>query len=119
VKHDDLERMLADESAITPSAGFLTSVMEAVEREAAAPPPLEFPWFRALPGLLATAAAIIAAVWHGIGSLRDPVSLAAFDEQVRQLTALAAAMGLHWLLLAMAITIVSVMLPLGLLRSPS
>jgi len=108
--HDELERLRADEDSIAPSAGFLGSVMEAVEREAAAQRPLEFPWSRALPGLLATAAALGVALWRGIGSLNDP----AFDEEVRQLLALATGAGLHWLSLAVAITILSVTLPLAL-----
>lgn len=114
--HDDIERILADDDTMTPSAGFLTSVMEAVGREAAAPSPLKFPWVRALPGLLATIAALAVAIWHGIGSLTNPASFAVFDQQLRQLAALAAGMGLHWVLFAVAITILSVMLPLRLTR---
>jgi hypothetical protein len=114
--HDDVERILADEDTITPSARFLPSVMAAVQLEAAAPHPLEFPWFRAAPGFLATIAAFAAATWHGIGLLKDPAFIAAFGEQTRELTLLATGMGLHWLLLAVAITILSVMLPLSLMR---
>ena len=114
---DDIERLLADEDEITPSAGFMASVMEAVEREATSPPPLEFPWLRALPGFLAMTAALAAATWHGIGSLSDPAQLEAFAAQVRQITVFAASIGLQWTLLAVAITLVSVMLPLGLVRS--
>ena len=114
--HDEIERILADEDTITPSARFLISVMDAVEREAAVSQPLKFPWARALPGLLAMIAAFTVAIWQGIGSLRDPASFAALTEQVRQLTVLATGMGLHWVLFAVAITILSVMLPLSLTR---
>jgi hypothetical protein len=37
---------------IVPSSGFTASVMDAVTREATAPPPIPFPWKRALPGLI-------------------------------------------------------------------
>ena len=114
---DDLERLLADEDEITPSSGFMASVMEAVEREAIAPPPLQFPWLRALPGFLAMVAALAVATWHGIGSLSDPAEFQALGEQVRQISVFATSIGLQWTLLAAAITVVSVMLPLGLVRS--
>lgn len=114
--HDDIERMLADEDEITPSPALLTSVMAAVEREAAVPPPLEFPWLRALPGLLATIAALAVATWRGIGSLSDPAAVAAFDEELRRLLVLAAGLGLQWVMLAVAVTLVSVLLPLSVTR---
>ena len=48
---DELDRILSREETVTPSAGFVTSVMAAVRREAAAPPPIPFPWRRLLTGL--------------------------------------------------------------------
>ena len=55
-----LDSILAAEEEILPSSGFLASVMESVteaaEAEAAAPPPIPFPWRRAIPAIvLATA----------------------------------------------------------------
>jgi len=62
-KMDDAEmdRILSKPDEILPSSGFAASVMEAVRREAAAPPPIPFPWKRALPGL-AVAAFVLALV---------------------------------------------------------
>jgi len=40
------------EEDIVPSSGFTASVMDAIRREAAVPPPIPFPWKGALPGLL-------------------------------------------------------------------
>ena len=53
-EHDEAEinYILSREDEILPSSGFAVSVMEAVRREAAAPPPIPFPWKRALPGLV-------------------------------------------------------------------
>jgi hypothetical protein len=53
-EHDDdeINRILSREDEILPSSGFAVSVMDAVRREAAAPPPIPFPWKRALPGLV-------------------------------------------------------------------
>jgi hypothetical protein len=53
MRHDDFDRMLSGEEDIVPSSGFVTSVMDAVRREAATPPPIPFPWKWALPGLAA------------------------------------------------------------------
>ena len=69
---DDLDRILSREEII-PSSGFATAVLDAVRHEAAAPPPIPFPWKRALPGL---AVAIPALVW-ALASLAKLVAQAA------------------------------------------
>lgn len=61
MKRDRLDRLFADDE-IMPSAGFTASVMNAIHREAAAPPPLAFPWKRALPGVLLAALTLILVV---------------------------------------------------------
>jgi len=48
---DTLDTILANEQELIPSSGFLARVMEKVQEEAAAPPPIPFPWKRALPGM--------------------------------------------------------------------
>ena len=49
-----LDAALQPESdRLVPSSGFTESVMSAVRAEAAAPPPIPFPWMRALPGIAA------------------------------------------------------------------
>lgn len=62
-----LDAMLASEEEITPSSGFLSAVMERVEEEASAPPPIPFPWMRALPGI-----AVVVGVfgWMGVELVR-------------------------------------------------
>jgi hypothetical protein len=49
---EEIDRVLSRDDEILPSSGFAVSVMDAVRREAAAPPPIPFPWKRALPGLV-------------------------------------------------------------------
>jgi len=46
-----IDNILAEEEELIPSSGFLASVMERIEDEAAAPPPIPFPWKRAVPGM--------------------------------------------------------------------
>jgi hypothetical protein len=50
-----IDRILAAEEPLVPSSGFLASVMERVQAEAVAPPPIPFPWRRAIPGFLLAA----------------------------------------------------------------
>jgi hypothetical protein len=47
-----MDGILGTEEELVPSSGFLASVMERVREEAAAPPPIPFPWKRALPGFV-------------------------------------------------------------------
>jgi hypothetical protein len=51
-KYDAINRILATDEELIPSSGFLAAVMERVREEAAAPPPIPFPWKRAVPGIL-------------------------------------------------------------------
>ena len=60
MNHDDLDGLYSHEPEIVPSSGFTASVMDAVRAQAQAPPPIPFPWKRALPGI---AAAVLALVW--------------------------------------------------------
>ena len=48
---DSIDQILATEEPLLPSSGFLASVMQSVREEAAAPPPIPFPWKRVLPGV--------------------------------------------------------------------
>jgi hypothetical protein len=60
-EHDEAEinSILSREDEILPSSGFTVSVMDAVRREAASPPPIPFPWKRALPGLAVAGLALV------------------------------------------------------------
>jgi len=60
---DAIDNILANEPELIPSSGFLASVMERVQEESAAPPPIPFPWKRALPGMI-LAVGIIG--WGGV-----------------------------------------------------
>ena len=60
-EHDEAEinSILSREDEILPSSGFTVSVMDAVRRGAASPPPIPFPWKRALPGLVVAGLALV------------------------------------------------------------
>jgi len=57
--NDDLDRVLLDERDVEPSPVFVRSVMAAVERESAGPPPLPFPWLRAAPLVIAALGIVV------------------------------------------------------------
>ena len=49
---DDLDRILANDETLVPSSGFAAGVMDAVRNAADEPPPLAFPWWRFIVGVL-------------------------------------------------------------------
>ena len=64
MRQHELDHILSREKEIVPSAKFTASVMDAIRSEAAAPPPISFPWVRALPGLIVGAIALLWIVVH-------------------------------------------------------
>jgi hypothetical protein len=71
VRFEKLDRMLADEDDVVPSSGFVSSVMDAVTRDATAPP-LPFPWRRAWPLAVVSCALF---VWIAVLLLRSSVAI--------------------------------------------
>ena len=70
MRDDELDRIfMSERDDILPSSGFVGSVMEAVRSEAATPPPIPFPWKRALPGL---AAGVLMLVWLVVVGITQP-----------------------------------------------
>ena len=61
----EINSILSREDEILPSSGFTVSVMDAVRREAASPPPIPFPWKRALPGLVVAGVALVLILIRG------------------------------------------------------
>lgn len=53
--NERIDEILKTEQELVPSSGFLASVMERVREEAAAPPPIPFPWKRFAPGIVVAA----------------------------------------------------------------
>jgi len=122
-EEDEMNRILSREDEILPSSGFAVSVMDAVRREAAAPPPIPFPWKRAVPGLVAAGLAavlVLAAGVVAIGQLgrtstsaqfSTPVSLPSLMPSIFHGGMESAA---SWTVLALLVTFVSVKLSMRL-----
>ena len=58
----ELDQILSSDPIVQPTADFAARVMKQVREEATAPPPLEFPWRRFLPGAIASAALVLISV---------------------------------------------------------
>lgn len=69
----DIDRILSGDPVIEPSAGFASRVMGQVRQEATAPPPIEFPWRRFLPGAITCAAILVLALGLTIANF-DPAA---------------------------------------------
>jgi len=123
----EINRILSREDEILPSSGFAVSVMDAVRREAAAPPPIPFPWKRALPGLVAggfvLAMVFVTVVAAIVQLIRASTSTTAqFSMSLPSLLTPILGLGLQrnlaiaasWTVLALLVTLVSVKLSMRL-----
>jgi hypothetical protein len=72
---DELERILAAEKGDRPLIGLVSSVMDAVCSQAAAAPPIPFPWRRFLPGAVAMVVALVLVFRAAWLSLEAPLML--------------------------------------------
>ena len=68
MKHDQLDDLLSREDSLEPSSGFAARVMASVTAQAAAPPPLAYPWRRLVPGLAALALVLVLLAWAALAS---------------------------------------------------
>ncbi len=119
----DLDRILSKEEEILPSSGFAASVMEAVGREAAAPPPIPFPWKRALPGFCAAglvlAFVILASIRLLAHSPTVPPIPAEWRTDLASIVEVWKTFGASWVVLALALSLASVKLSMHFASSRS
>jgi hypothetical protein len=75
---DNLDRILLEQDTLLPSSGFAASLMDTIQQQAAAPPPIPFPWKRALPGIAALLVGVVilcrlaVSAIHGMGQDSAP-----------------------------------------------
>ena len=120
----EIDDVLGGEVEIEPSQGFAASVMQAVRREAATPPPIRFPWLCALPGLLAwgiTLAVVLGIPWFESGTRPAPAFHFQFEfsTMVARLAPLLDALRQFqagWIALAILLTVVCVSFSFRLVR---
>jgi hypothetical protein len=118
MKQDEFDRALSEEIPIVSSSGFVNGVMEAVRQEASVPPPIPFPWKRALPGLAAGIVTLAAMVLGLATSAARPAPTAPVQSKLiavlHHAATIANEYGINWILLAMVITLACVMLSMRL-----
>jgi hypothetical protein len=118
----EIEAILAGDDTLIPTSGFLASVMESVQQEASAPPPIPFPpipfpWKRALPGLLLAAALSGWALLELIRSGLPIVSAPAFTAPQLPAAFVAPVESAGWVALALGISLASWLLSRRLVGS--
>jgi len=116
MKDQEIDRILSRDAELVPSSGFAAAVMDAVRDEASAPPPIPFPWTRALPGLAAWALAL---AFLSIAAFRQPAqSIPASSTGLNVFSALtpvlraSQATGAGWIVAALLLSYISVKLAL-------
>jgi hypothetical protein len=105
-----IDGILSAEDELIPSSGFLASVMERVQEEAAAPPPIPFPWKRTVPGMLAIAGLF---GWGGYYLIHlSPPALNPFAALPAHLPSFSASSveQAGWVALALSLTLLSLLL---------
>jgi hypothetical protein len=102
---DDIDRVLSSDDSIVPSSGFAASVMEAVRRDAETPPPIPFPWKRALPGLIYCLGALVTLLIMG---LSRPGGGPELSNRLARILEVAKDAGLGWIVVALVVSLVSV-----------
>jgi len=121
----EIDRILSREDEILPSSGFAVSVMDAVRYEAAAPPPIPFPWKRALPGLVVAGFVLAMVIFGSVGAIAQLIRASANEHFSMSLpSVLTPVFGLglqrnleiaaNWTVLALLVAFVSVKLSMGL-----
>jgi hypothetical protein len=104
--NDDTDRVFSTIDSIVPSSGFAASVMEAVRRDAEAPPPIPFPWKRALPGLIFCVGALAAFLILGLSQPGHGTELS--SSLTRIVGEMANNAGVGWIAVALVVSLVSV-----------
>jgi len=109
----ELDRILS-ETEILPSSGFTASVMEAVRREAAAPPAIPFPWKWALPGIIVAGAilgvVLIATIVQLSRGMPPTPASPAWNTALHSIEETTLRMGGPWVALALLVSIASMKL---------
>lgn len=125
MRDHELDRILSENDEIVPSSGFVRNVMEGVRMEASAPPPIPFPWLRALPGMVVSilflaAVCVTAVLRRGLPRAHQVPGPSIFTRLMSDLAGLLSAAnvgGLGWILLALLLTLASVKVSLRLGRA--
>jgi hypothetical protein len=119
MKPETMVHILATDDELAPSSGFMARVMERVREEAAAPPPIPFPWKRAAPGI-ALAGGVLG--WGGFELVRHALPAARQLQFAEPHFSMAAGHTLEqagWVAFALAASLLSWFISSRMVRSSS
>lgn len=117
MRKDELDRILSEEE-ILPSSGFAGAVMDAVRWEATAPPPIAFPWKRAVPGLAVAGLTVAMVLFAAVallfrGPAEAPTPLPPWTTAVGSMVEAVLKAEGHWALGALLVSYVCVKLAMS------
>jgi hypothetical protein len=112
----ELDRILSEQDELVPSSGFVKGVMDGIRTASSAPPPIPFPWQRALPGLVVSILFLTAACVMGFlrqippraHQASGPSIFMRVTSDLGDLLSAAKVGGLGWIVLALLLTFASV-----------
>jgi hypothetical protein len=102
-----IEVALAGEEELIPTSGFLATVMERVEQEASAPPPIPFPWKRVVLGIVLATGVFC---WGAVELVRNgppAVNFPAFTQPHLSVALMASVEQAGWVALALGVSLLS------------
>lgn len=69
-KTEKIDAILTSEEKLIPSSGFAAAVMQRLQDEATAPPPIPFPWKRAIPAMIVALLVLATAAYQFVRAAR-------------------------------------------------
>lgn len=120
----ELDQILGGQPEVEPSSAFAASVMKAVRRETATPPPIGFPWLCIVPGLLACGLVIGVLIAASLSEAGTPIAATprfwGIDSGINSLLQAALtflnSIAARWILAALLLTAACIVFPLRLIR---
>ena len=117
MRYEDFDRLLSSEEPIAPSSGFADAVMQAVRREATAPPPIAFPWKCTLPGAGLAVLLVVILLLARMQTTRGGIALLTSTHLLELFAAVAETtrrLGLAWLMASLLLAWASAKLSIRL-----
>jgi hypothetical protein len=111
MREHELDHILSTDLEIRPSSRLARAVMDRVRLESTAPPPIAFPWMRALPAVVAIVlgvawTALEASALRATHSAETVSPLAGWLDSLRSVASTAESAGIGWIFLSLILACV-------------
>jgi len=111
-----IDRILATDEEIVPSSGFAAATMERVREAAATPPPIPFPWGRAVPGIVLVAGVLAWGAWEAVRYVLPQARQVLLNPPALSPGAAHGLQAAGWVTLALAVSLCSWILSVRMVR---